>query len=238
MHVQEEQVRDYLFNKSLNPASLPVNEETLAIEQALVRQVIRLTAQSLANRWPDTSMVYEPMIASGRVLTNGVTPGQALLMLLDGLQPVGVTTLVLDTNGLMPVLGSLAETNTMLPVQVIESNAFLNLGTVISPLCSARYGSPVMKVRLEYEQGDETQVEIKQGTLTSLPLRAGQAARIHLQPLRAMQIDPLRKDKARSFRIVGGACGAVIDMRGRPLTLPTDASRRRDMLKKWMSTLA
>jgi hypothetical protein len=40
-----------------------------------------------------------------------------------------------------------------------------------------------------------------------------------------------------SFKIVGGVCGAIIDARGRPVVLPADASRRREMLKKWSLVL-
>jgi hypothetical protein len=33
--------------------------------------------------------------------------------------------------------------------------------------------------------------------------------------------------------VAGGALGLVLDGRGRPLNLPTDAGRRRELLKKW-----
>ena len=34
-----------------------------------------------------------------------------------------------------------------------------------------------------------------------------------------------------------GALGVVIDARGRPLQLPSDAVRRRELFKKWLWTL-
>jgi hypothetical protein len=39
------------------------------------------------------------------------------------------------------------------------------------------------------------------------------------------------------FKIVGGVCGAVIDARGRPLGLPDDAVKRREMLLRWSQSL-
>ena len=37
--------------------------------------------------------------------------------------------------------------------------------------------------------------------------------------------------------IEGGVVGAVLDARGRPLTLPTDDKERRSMLMKWFESL-
>ena len=90
---------------------------------------------------------------------------------------------------------------------------------------------------LEYEQGGQIQKEIHKGSITHLPLDIGQTAVIHLQPLRRTIIDPYGKRGAQSFKITGGICGAVIDSRGRPIPLPSDDARRRDLLKKWMAVL-
>ena len=49
----------------------------------------------------------------------------SLLMLLDGIQPVGVTTFVLDQNNLVASLGAAAEINTLLPQ---ESGVGLEFG--------------------------------------------------------------------------------------------------------------
>jgi hypothetical protein len=36
-------------------------------------------------------------------------------------------------------------------------------------------------------------------------------------------------------KVVGGVFGIVIDARGRPLRLPVEPSRRRDILNKWLA---
>ena len=158
-------------------------------------------------------------------------------MLLDGLQPVGTTTFVLDPYGLATALGAAAAVNTLIPVQVVETNALINLGTVISPLSNARYGTSIINLRIEYELGEEAEHEIRQGNIYMLPVQPGQTARIHLEPLHAMEIDPLQKSDTRSFKVIGGVCGTVIDARGRPLELPKDDSRRQDLLKKWANAV-
>jgi len=237
IHSTPEVIHDYLAQKVTFPGTVPMNAETLAIEQAIARQVIRRSFQQTLARYPDMGTTFEPIMASGAVLNMAPTPAQSLLMLLDGIQPTGVTTLVLDQNGILPGLGAIAKINQILPVQVLESGAFLNLGTVISPVSDARYGTPILRVRLEYDSGNDTRMDIRQGSINVLPLQNGQTARIHFQALRSVEITPGHPRELESFKIVGGACGAIIDARGRPVVLPADASRRREMLKKWSLVL-
>jgi hypothetical protein len=237
MHSTENVIRDYLWHKSLYPASVPVTTETLAIEQAAVRIALQQALSKTLERSPGLGKAFEPVLASGAVFSMAASYVQALLMLLDGIQPLGVTTLILDQNALTASLGAIAEINPILPVQLLESGSFLNLATVISPISRAKYGTPILQATLEYEEGNEARIEVLQGSITTLPLRQGQVARIHLQALRPLEIDPRGKRNPGSFKIVGGICGVVIDARGRPVKLPVDAPRRRDLIKKWTMAL-
>jgi len=237
LHLSESVVRDYLWQKSVHPGMVPYTTEALAIEQAVARRLLQLGIQKTRNNWPQKAMSFEPILASGAVLADIASASQSLLMLLDGIQPVGVTTFILDQNGLTSSLGAIGKINSILPVQVLESKAFLNLGTVISPISRSKYGTQILQVRLEYDDGNEEQFKIQQGTIVSLPLQPGQTAHIHLNPLKRTEIDISRKQRANSFRIIGGVCGAVIDARGRPISLPADDSRRRDLMKKWRMSL-
>lgn len=232
-----ETIRDYLWQKTLYPGSIPSTAETLAIEQAMARVIMRLGMAHTRSLYPELSEAFEPILASGSILSQAPTSGQALLMLLDGLQPAGISTVILDKHSLLPALGTAAEVNPLLPVQALETSAFLNLGTVICPVSSTRYGTPILRIRLEYEKGSETRMEIRQGSITVLPLKNGQSARLHIEPLRRTLIDPMGARGVNSFKITGGLCGAVIDARGRPISLPADAARRRDILKKWKQAL-
>ncbi len=242
LHATEDYVADYLANRPLYPNSVPASLEDLAIEQAIARLVLRQALRHTAQRYPafafnpaaGLATQYEPILASGGILTQAPTYGQALLMLLDALQPTGITTLVLDQNNLLPALGAASTVNTMLPVQVLESGAFLNLGTVISPISLVKYGTSILRVRLTNPDGSESRTEIKQGTLTLLPVPQGQKAHIHLEPLHRTDVGLNRPGQGGSLSIVGGIFGAVIDARGRPLVLPKDAPRRREMIKKWL----
>jgi hypothetical protein len=237
IHIPTSVVRDYLWQKALYPASIPMSIEALAIEQALARQNIRAALQGTLARWPNLNMAFEPILASGGILTSGSTPAQALLILLDGLQPAGITLAALDQNGVLPALGAISTFNSILPVQVIESGALLNLATVIAPISNEKYGTPVLSVQMEYENGSNSTHQITQGSLTALPLSPGQKARVHLKPLRRLELNPYGGQRMTSFNATGGVCGLVIDCRGRPLQLPKDEARRRDMIRKWLTAL-
>ena len=237
LHVPQSVVRDYIWQKSLHPEIVPYNIESLAIEQAVARQLLQMSIRQTRDNWPQKTMSFEPILASGAVLTQVASVAQSLLMLLDGIQPLGVTTFILDQNGLTSSLGAIGKINSILPVQVLESKAFMNLGTVISPVSRAKYGTHILQARIEYEDGNEAQFKIQQGTIVSLPLQPGQTARIHLNSLRRTEIDATGKRGANSFKIIGGVYGAVIDARGRPIALPGDDSRRRELMKKWRMSL-
>ncbi len=237
-----EDLQDYLYNRSLHPDSLPITPEELAIDQALARFLLQraviMTRRSfpvgVKRPGPDLLPWFEPIVVAGSILTRAPVPGQSLLMLLDGIQPTGVTTLVMDQNNLGPALGAAAATNPILTVQVLESTGtFLNLGTVISPVGNARPGTPILQARLIYEDETEIAVDVKQGTLELLNLPIGQPARLHLQPLQRFDIGMGGPGRGGSLRVVGGAMGVVIDARGRPLRLPDDEERRLETLKKW-----
>ncbi len=238
-------VIQYLHQKALYPASLPATGEDLAIVQAITRQVMQIAITKALYHLPrglrssEAGLLpsMEPIIGMGSVLTRAPNLSQAFLMLLDGLQPTGVTTLVLDQNHLSPVLGAAAAINPLLVVQVLESNTFLNLGTVIAPVSEARPGTPILRLRLIAESGAETKLDVKQGSLEVLALPMGQPAQIHLQPLHRCDVGMGGPGRGGKLRIVGGVLGVVVDARGRPLKLPADHGRRRELLGKWRWTL-
>ena len=88
-----------------------------------------------------------------------------------------------------------------------------------------------------YDRGNETTLEVLQGTIAVIPVPAGKSASLYLQGLNRTLIDPRAGKSSLNIKVVGGACGVVIDARGRPLALPPDDARRRDLLKKWMMSL-
>lgn len=245
MEVSNDYVLDYIYTKSIYPQSLPVTAEDLAIEQALARQAIATALVYARKGFPKSAgnsgvgllPWFEPIVGAGSAVARAPSYAHSLLMLLDALQPTGVTTIVLDQNGLTAPLGALAELNPLMAVQVIESSTYLNLATVISPVCDVRPGTPMVRVKVTYETGDEIGLEVKRGGLEVVPLPLGKSAVLHLQPLHRADVGMGGAGISGTVRVIGGVLGVVIDARGRPLDLPADGGRRRELLKKWLWTL-
>ncbi|NOY97833.1 MAG: hypothetical protein GXP40_01340 [Chloroflexi bacterium] len=242
--VPPQTLNDYLYQKALYPTSIPATKEDLYIEQALARETLQIALQTSQKKFPASAPVlregllplFEIILAGGSVISNAPTLGQSLLLLLDAVQPAGITTIILDQNNLLPALGAAAERNSILPVQVLESGAFVNLATVVSPISTARYGTPILRARLIYDDGTESSVDVRQGGLETLPLSIGQTARLNVRPLRRADIGQ-GPGRSSSIRVNGSALGIVLDARGRPLNLPADAVRRRELNKKWHWTV-
>ncbi len=236
-------VRDYIYQKSLYPQYIPATREELLIEQAITRQNLLLATHTMVQRLPgryrnQSGLLpsFEPILASGAVLTNAPSLGQKLLVLLDGLQPAGITTLVLDHNNLLSMLGVAAEVNSLLPVQVMDAGALAYLATVISPVSDAAYGTPIVRVKLIREDGTAMTSEVNMGNLQILPLDSGQTARLELRPLHNADVG-LGPGRAGAVDVIGSSLGVVIDARGRPLRLPSNVGERVKLLKKWLKTV-
>jgi hypothetical protein len=240
LDISPNSLREYLFQKSLYPASIPATRDEQAIAHAIARQALYLAVRTAKKDFPasaqatraDMMPALDLIIAGGGVLSEGTSLGQSLLLLLDAIQPVGIMPVLLDQNNLLPLLGAASSRNHYLPVQVIESGAFIGLGTVVSVIASANYGDQVLRAKLTYNDGTEARAEVKFGGLELLPLPAGQNARLTLQPLRRADAG-LGPGKSGVVPVTGGALGVVIDARGRPLPLPSDPVRRREIMKRW-----
>jgi hypothetical protein len=240
VEVSEKDLRDYIYNKAIHPGLLPATLEAQAIEQALARSAMQIALHKLSSSFPKKGTragyralpLFEPIVAAGSIITQAPTRGQSLLMLLDGLQPSGVTTIVLDQNNILPSLGAAASINHVLPIQIVESGSFLNLSMVISLVGHSQVGAPALRLRIKNEAGEENVVEVKYGALEVISLPQGQPANVYLQPLNRFDVG-FGPGRSGGVKVTGGALGLVIDARGRPLRLPSDPGRRRDLLKKW-----
>jgi hypothetical protein len=244
--IPAEGVREYLYQKSTYPASIPATPEDLAVEQAIARQCLALAVNSAGKDFSQKARraalgltpYFEPILAAGSIVTRAPTLGQSLMILLDAIQPVGITTVILDQNNLLPALGAAASRNSILPIQVLESGAFLGLATVVAPYVNARLGVPILRARLISQNGNESRLELKQGAIEIMPLPAGQSGRLYLEPFHHSDLGfGPGMTREKGIPVTGTALGLVFDGRGRPVHLLSEPTRRRETLKKWLWTL-
>lgn len=240
--VDAEIVAVYINNKNLHPASMPATLEDLAIEQAWTRINLKHALRQTAQRYPEfefhpgggLSGAYEPIILSGEALINAPTLGQALLIALDALQPYGITTVVLDRDQLLPALGAAAGIDPLLPVQILDSGIFLNIGTVITVDSPAPEGSSVLTIEIRCGEAPVEVCEVHQGSLKRFDVKLGSQARLHLSPTAETDVGMGQKGLGGWVSINGSALGVVIDARGRPIRLPMAAEKRSEMIKAWL----
>ncbi|MBI3763674.1 MAG: glutamate mutase L [Chloroflexi bacterium] len=235
-------VRDYVLNKTLHPNTIPQDVNELHLEHALARQVLREALRKARPAWPasarsaraDLLPWFEPIVAAGGVLAGAPRPAHAALVLLDALQPTGITTLLLDANGIAAALGAASPVNSLVTIQVTDSGALLNLGPVVAPVGLARAGQTVLRIKMSYAGGDTVNSDIAFGSIQVLPLSAAQTATINLQPLRGFDVGRGPGRPAVLRDVEGGAVGLIVDARGRPLILSKRPDKRREANQKWL----
>jgi hypothetical protein len=239
--ISPDYILNYIQNKIIFQGTVPVTQQDLYVEHALAREVLsRAMRQTLpsfpkdANRLEvNTLPSFDPIVVSGAVFTNAPSPAQSMLMILDALQPTGIQRILLDTNHLAPGLGAASSVAPALVSQLLlDPTVLLNLGFVISPISKARPGTSVLRIRVKYQTGYESTVNVHQGNIQVIPIPVGQKARVYIDPLHRANIG-YGPGNGTSIQIVGGYFGLVVDARGRPLELPKKLDVRRNLLLKW-----
>jgi uncharacterized protein (TIGR01319 family) len=257
--MNERTLRNRVKNKMIRPTTIPQTLEALIFEQAVAREALRLAyaqhkefattlkgvqqqrtvgdlfsqeggGQSIVN-----NMTLDLLVASGGVLSHAPRMEQTAAMLIDAFEPEGITTLAKDSIFMMPHLGVLAQVHPQAAIQVFERDCLIYLGTCVAPKGNGTLGKKCFSYRLS-GPGLNEQGEIKVGELRKFPLEAGKNATIVVEPARGFDCGagagkPIEKE------IRGGTVGVILDGRGRPLELPTDDAKRRELLTSWVRTL-
>jgi hypothetical protein len=231
---------DFVFNKALNPHTIPMTETELHLEQAVAREIIRCSVLATANDWGWFHQNQHPqvppfgtLLARGSILANSPRPGQVILLLLDALQPTGIFSIALDQYGVLPTLGALATHEPLAVVQSLEGGVLTNLGWIIAPAGKAQQGKKALKIAIESEQV-RFEGEIEYGKIELFPIAPGEAAKVTIKPTKRFDIG-LGPGKGTTQTLYGGiAGGLVVDARGRPISLPRDDADRRSLVRKWL----
>ncbi|MBO0794366.1 MAG: glutamate mutase L, partial [Ktedonobacteraceae bacterium] len=236
--VSEEEAREFVLNRMLQPHTIPTTPRELQLSQAFAREAIALTAEAARKysaEWPNTDLI----LATGGILAHTPKLGQVALMLLDSLQPRGVTSLVLDKTMLISLLGSVASVAPITAVQVNENDAVTHrLGTCVIPFGSIRPGELAVRVGVEYNNGRQVNIDVMAGSIEVIPLHLNEQALLTLFPAPTVDVGLGPGERARAAEeIDGGLVGLIIDARGRPLMLPNDETERHARLLQWSQAL-
>lgn len=230
---EKEEINDYIWGKSIRPYTIPNDKDELFIEISIIKNLIRKNYQQFKNKFGNSSDYWNQIVINGDYLSNFENPNDIALILMDAIQPKGVTNLFLDQHGILPVLGSIAVDNPILPIQILEGSSISLLAKVFSIQSKAKIGTPILKVRIEFKDGTYLEEQIVKGAITKLPLSVGQIVKLFFEPLSNMDMNQFGKNIDKGLIIQGGLCGVIFDARGRPIHLQKNNSERFDQFLSW-----
>ncbi|MEI6511772.1 MAG: glutamate mutase L [bacterium] len=247
------EVRNRLRNKMIRPTTIPQTYEDLLLEQAVAREALRLAfthhkelarglkgvqqqrdigealSQEESGQSTIDMMGLNMIIGSGGVLSHAPHREQSALMMMDAYQPQGITMLAVDSIFMMPQLGILSTIAPEPAAQVFDRDCLIKLGHCIAPVGTAKEGDPC--VTLTFNGKTET---IPYGSIKVYPIVEHEKVQVEIKPSRGFDVGEGR-GKPITVECEGGVAGLIIDARGRPLQLPTDAVLRVKKLREWLN---
>lgn len=250
-------LQNWVGNKMIRPTTLPESLEELLLEHAVAREAIRLSfahhlslavglkgvqqrrvlddfvSQTAGGRQLFGADDIGAIVGSGGVLSNAPRRAQAMLILIDALQPVGVFDIYVDSVFMLPQLGALAEVDETAAVQALLNDCLLPLGPVIATRETGTAGTILAEVTVEgRERREERQVIA--GALDLVALAPGEEALVRVKPRVGVDCGAGR-GRALARRVRGGEVGLVLDGRGRPIG--GSGLVRRQQMADWMAAL-
>ncbi|CBK42197.1 conserved protein of unknown function [Nitrospira defluvii] len=254
--IDEQTLRNRIKNKMVRPTTIPQSLDELQIEHAIAREALRLALihhKSLATglkgiqQERTISDVFEQrtsgktlidllkldlIVGSGGILSHAPRRIQSMLMMVDAYEPLGVTTLSVDSIFMMPHLGVLSTVNEQAATDVFIRDCMVYLGTCIAPIGQGKDGERCADYEIALPDGRIEKGQLAFGDLKLFALTREQQATVTMQP--AKQVD-LGNGPGQSFTktVQGGVVGLMLDGRGRPLQLPGEQAARVAMLTRW-----
>ena len=253
-------LRNRVKNKMIRPTTIPQTLQELILEQAIAREALRLAfeqhkqlavelrgvqqqrtiseafSQAESGQTLVNMMALDMIVGSGGVLSHAPRRQQAMLMMIDAFQPEGITHLAVDSIFMMPQLGVLAQVNPEAAAHVFERDCLIHLGTTVVPVGVAKEGDECLTVQISGGGMSTVDENIPFGELQRYLLPSGEKATLKLEPTRRFDLGA-GNGTAVEVEVTGGIVGLVIDTRGRPLEIPTDAAQRVAQLTKWQTAL-
>lgn len=222
--ISDETIKEYIHNKYLYPSYIPVTEQEIEIELAFACVCLQTSVKNLVSMVEKNGLAknqkegscYGLILIAGNPVNWSLGFDQIIRLVLEGLQPVGISTLIVDQYDISHALGALARTHPEICKSILSSDKFLHLGTVISLMGDAPPGATILKIRAIFQDQKEIMLDIQKGEMHVIPLEPGKSVRMQIQPLYAMDFG-MGAGVGGSLQIEGSEFGIIIDGRGRPL---------------------
>ena len=257
----EEDIGRRLSNKMIRPTTIPQTLEELIIEHSVAREALRLGLEhhkSIASRlkgarlgagilrgsiWDQAldetyiDMLNLDVIAgTGGLLSHAPDRIQSMQILNDAWLPEGVTWMFQDSVFMMPHLGVLSTVHRDAAWNIFDKDCLVRLGTVVAPRGAVQKGSEVFKISMEMPDGSTLEESVNGGEIKRIMIPEDVTVNATVHPGRNFDMGMERGNELEA-EVMGGIGGVILDGRGRPLELPSDAGERVEALRAWFTAL-
>jgi hypothetical protein len=247
----------------IRPTTIPQTLEELIIEHAVAREALRLgymhhkfLARGLRGARPAEELetilfdrrtagsesYIDPLKISliggtGGLLSHAPRRIQSSMMLIDAFQPEGITRLVQDSVFMMPHLGILSTVHPKAALEIFEKDCLVNLGACIAPKgLPDNPSQPLMDIDMNMPDGSTRTESLFLGDIVCVPLPIGQNAEVTIKPNKTTDIGA-GSGRSTNSTVEGGVVGIILDGRGRPIAMPSERAKMKELLLKWFSAL-
>lgn len=233
-NISARELYNYAANKTLRPMTVPAILRETYIEHALLRAAGRHMFSDARPPGDTSPAAYDLLIAAGATLTEVGNPAYTAMLLLDIVQPEGVTHVMSDSFGLLPALGAVAPIRPEAVVQVLDNTNNLEpIGYAFSVSGKPALDKPAMKVKITLAHGEVIQEVVPGGYIWVYRLPLNQPAEVVVSSARrGLSIGGRRRVK---MKVMGGTAGLVFDARGRPLSAGASVRERAVFLPVWLT---
>ena len=258
-NLDKEEVASRLMNKMIRPTTIPQTLEDLIVEHSVAREALRLGLKhhrTIATRLKGIQIertisdMFEQAVeesyvnmmnidicaGTGGLLSHAPRRIQSMLVLTDAWLTEGVTRMMQDSVFMMPHLGVVSTVYRDAAWNIFDKDCLVRLGTSIAAAGQAKYGEPVMNIKLDMPNGDTVEEKLNLGDLKLIPLTAEQQIKVNIEPANQYDVGA-GPGKELQTDVSGGVTGLLLDARGRPLYLPDDESRRKELLLNWFKAV-
>ena len=234
--MDEQDVRNTVGNMMLHEYKT-LSPEQMIVQAAVAREAVRLGLEKhkgIASRLKGTlvdrtlSDMFDQalektiinlfkthvVVGKGKVFRDQSALESAMI-LVDSLEPMGVTEIMVDRSSIMPHLGNLLGVNHDAALQILVEESLTSLATCIAPMGKAREGEEAVTMQLMVN-GSEVVESVKVGDISVVPLGVDEVAEATFTPHRRLDLGAGRGKQVKK-QIQGGEVGLLLDARGRPL---------------------
>ncbi len=190
--IDEDFLRNYIANKSLDPTDNPRSESDYRIEHAIAREALSMALHQHRQMHYNTvkvgfldklsradrdkfEMVFEyareeekyffapsdvdVLIGAGGIFAHAANHRQSAIVLIDAIQPKGITEIWIDRHFITPHIGILSTLEQKSAEHLLASDCIERIALHVAPPFSARHKKTVLHVNIENE-GKSRQMQI------------------------------------------------------------------------------